>query len=85
MMEEEPITGTVDVGGREEARVTQASPVAERTRQEELDRLVESARRLPGVAEVVDVYGHLTTATEYGFQLVAMPETVAYATGGNAT
>jgi hypothetical protein len=65
--------------------VTQATESVDRSRQDELDELIESARKLPGVAEVVDTYGKLMKATEHGFGLVTVPDTVSYATGGNAS
>ncbi len=43
--------------------------------------LIETARSMPGVAEVMDVYGQLTAYTRY---VVTHPNQVRNATGGNA-
>jgi hypothetical protein len=44
--------------------------------------MVERARALPGVAEVVDLYGRLSTYTRF---VNVQPSQVRNATGGNAS
>ena len=54
------------------------TPSDNQTAQQEM---VERARALPGVAEVVDLYGHLNAYTRF---VNVQPSQVRNATGGNA-
>lgn len=61
--------------------------MAERTKphhdnQAEQQELVEQARSLPGVAEVMDVFGRLSAYTQF---VNVQPSQMRNATGGNAT
>lgn len=55
-----------------------AAPVPER--QQEQERLLEEARRQPGVADAIEAYERLATAAE-GYRRKA--HNIRFATGGN--
>ena len=54
-------------------------PSANQAAQQEM---IKQARALPGVAEVVDLYGRLSTYTQF---INVQPSRVLNATGGNAS
>lgn len=51
------------------------------TRQEEQKTILEEAEQAPGVAEVIEVYGHI--APFAGLRIVQPGPMMGYATGGN--